>query len=195
MKYRSDKKGNQISQLGYGCMRFTKKGGAVDLDKAEKEMPFGVFREGDKVMQTRNNYELDWHTEGMVPEKRGMGIFNGDIGFIREINGFTQTLRIEFDDRRFVDYPFAALEDLELSYAITVHKSQGSEYPAVVLPLFGGPEMLMSRNLLYTGVTRARKCVCIVGRFDTFARMIKNARVTRRYSGLREKILKAHESY
>lgn len=163
--------------------------------KPERKYGDSVFRLGDKVMQTRNNYELEWHTEGMVPEKRGMGIFNGDIGFIREINGFTQTLRIEFDDRRFVDYPFAALEDLELSYAITVHKSQGSEYPAVVLPLFGGPEMLMSRNLLYTGVTRARKCVCIVGRFDTFARMIKNARVTRRYSGLREKILKAHESY
>ena len=152
--------------------------------KREAEFAGGLFREGDKVMQVRNDYDQEWETEGTFPPLKGMGVFNGDIGFIREISPASRTLTIEFDDRRVAVYPFESCDDLELSYAVTVHKAQGSEYPAVILPLYSGPELLMSRNLLYTAVTRAQKCVCIVGKYDTFARMIRNAERQKRYTGL-----------
>ncbi len=161
-------------------------------EKREMEFAGGLFREGDKVMQVRNDYEQEWETEGTFPPLKGTGVFNGDIGFIREISSFERTVTIEFDDHRVAVYPFESCDDLELSYAVTVHKAQGSEYPAVVLPLLSGPELLMSRNLLYTAVTRARKCVCIVGRYDTFARMIRNAERQKRYTGLSDLIREAH---
>ena len=116
-------------------------------------------------MQVKNNYQIDWETRGAygIPIDRGQGIFNGDMGIIREINTFAEQMTIEFDDGKFVEYPFAQLEELELAYAVTVHKSQGSEYPAVIIPLLSGPQMLMNRNLLYTAVTRAKSCVTVVG--------------------------------
>ena len=157
-------------------------------EKREAEFAGGLLREGDKVMQVRNDYDQEWETEGTFPPLKGTGVFNGDIGFIREISAFEHTVTIEFDDHRVAVYPFESCDDLELSYAVTVHKAQGSEYPAVILPLFSGPELLMSRNLLYTAVTRAKKCVCIVGKYDTFARMIRNAERQKRYTGLSEMI-------
>ena len=125
-------------------------------DKVEKEYGSTVFREGDKVMQTKNNYQLAWEIRtkfGLTVDK-GLGIFNGDMGIIRQINDFAEQMIIEFDEGRMVEYPYKLLDELELAYAITIHKSQGSEYPAVVIPLLGGPMMLMNRNLLYTAVTR-----------------------------------------
>lgn len=154
--------------------------------KQEKEHGDGVFREGDKVMQTRNNYQLAWEIRtklGLCIEK-GTGVFNGDMGIIQEINTFAETITVEFDEGRLVEYPYKLLEELELAYAITIHKSQGSEYPAVVIPLLSGPSMLMNRNLLYTAVTRARKCVTLVGNDITFHEMIRNTSQQKRYSGL-----------
>ena len=145
-------------------------------DKVEKEYGSTVFREGDKVMQTKNNYQLAWEIRtkfGLTVDK-GLGIFNGDMGIIRQINDFAEQMIIEFDEGRMVEYPYKLLDELELAYAITIHKSQGSEYPAVVIPLLGGPMMLMNRNLLYTAVTRARKCVTLVGNEVTFQQMIQN---------------------
>lgn len=158
--------------------------------KVEKEHGDMVFREGDKVMQTRNNYQLPWEIStkfGLTVDK-GMGIFNGDMGIIREINDFAETMNVEFDEGRMVEYPFKLLDELELAYAITIHKSQGSEYPAVVIPLLSGPQMLMNRNLLYTAVTRARKCVTLVGNDVTFQQMIRNTSQQKRYSGLCERL-------
>ena len=108
--------------------------------------------------QIRNNYQLEWEitTKYGLTVDKGMGIFNGDMGIVTEINTYTETLEVEYDEKRKVKYPFELLEELELAYAITIHKSQGSEYPAVVIPLLNGPKMLMNRNLLYTAVTRAR---------------------------------------
>lgn len=154
--------------------------------KREKEHGEMLFREGDKVMQTKNNYQLEWEIRsrfGLCIDK-GMGIFNGDTGIIREINEFAETMTVEFDEGRMVDYSFKNLDELELAYAITIHKSQGSEYPAVVIPLLSGPSMLMNRNLLYTAVTRARKCVTLVGNDVTFNEMIGNTSQQKRYSGL-----------
>ena len=145
-------------------------------DKVEKEYGSTVFREGDKVMQTKNNYQLAWEIRtkfGLTVDK-GLGIFNGDMGIIRQINDFAEQMIIEFDEGRMVEYPYKLLDELELAYAITIHKSQGSEYPAVVIPLLSGPMMLMNRNLLYTAVTRARKCVTLVGNEVTFQQMIRN---------------------
>lgn len=159
-------------------------------DKKEKEHGDGIFREGDKVMQTKNNYQLEWEIRsryGLTIDK-GLGVFNGDMGIIREINEFADTMTIEYEDGRMVDYSLKNLEELELAYAITIHKSQGSEYPAVVIPLLSGPQMLMNRNLLYTAVTRARKCVTLVGDENTFQGMITNTRQQKRYSGLAEQI-------
>ena len=159
-------------------------------EKREKEYGDTIFREGDKVMQTKNNYQLEWEIKsrfGLTIEK-GMGIFNGDTGIIREINDFAETVTVEFDEGRMVDYSFKLLEELELAYALTIHKSQGSEYPAVVIPLLSGPSMLMNRNLLYTAVTRARKCVTLVGNEATFAEMIKNTSQQKRYSGLCDRL-------
>ena len=149
-----------------------------------------VFREGDKVMQTRNNYQIEWEVRGNfgMPVDRGTGIFNGDFGRIEEIDPRSEIMTVVFDDARTVEYPFSELEDLELAYAITVHKSQGSEYPAVILPLLAGPSGLFNRNLLYTAVTRARSCVVVLGSRDAVDRMIANTRRTRRWTGLRDRI-------
>ena len=149
-----------------------------------------VYREGDKVMQVRNNYQLEWEIVGNynVVIDKGMGVFNGDMGRIREINEAASTLIVEFDEGKRVSYPFSELDQLELSYAITIHKSQGSEYPAVILPLLGGPRMLLTRNLLYTAVTRAKNCVTILGRGDVIREMIGNADENKRYTALADRI-------
>ena len=160
-------------------------------EKIEKEFGSIKYREGDKVMQIKNNYQMEWeirNKSGFCLEQ-GLGIFNGDMGIVREINIFAEQMTVEFDEGRFVEYSFKQIEELELAYAITIHKSQGSEYPAVVLPLLNGPQMLMSRNLLYTAVTRAKKCVCLVGSKDTFYEMAGNEREQMRYSGLQDRIL------
>ena len=161
-----------------------------DRSKREKEHGDMIFREGDKVMQTKNNYQLEWEIStkfGLTVDK-GMGIFNGDMGIIKEINDFAETMTVEFDEGRKVEYSFKLLDELELAYVITIHKSQGSEYPAVVIPLLSGPSMLMNRNLLYTAVTRARKCVTLVGNEKTFFQMIHNISQQKRYSGLCERL-------
>lgn len=157
-----------------------------DENKREREIAGIIFREGDKVMQIKNNYQLEWEqrSEGGRIYDSGTGIFNGDMGIITTINNTTNTMEVVFDDDRYVIYDSKQAEELELAYAITIHKSQGSEYPAVIMPLVSGVSMLMTRNLLYTGVTRAKKCVCIVGRKETFSAMIANEDQHRRYSGL-----------
>ena len=159
-------------------------------EKKEKEQAGSLFREGDKVMQIKNNYQLEWEIRGKngIVVDKGMGIFNGDTGIIKEINEFSEILTVEFDEGRFVEYSYKQLEELELAYAITIHKSQGSEYPAVILPLLTGPQMLMNRNLLYTAVTRARKCVILVGDENTFYEMAENQKEQKRYSGLCNRI-------
>ncbi len=158
-----------------------------DENKREREIAGVIFREGDKVMQIKNNYQLEWEqrSEGGRIYDSGTGIFNGDMGIITTINNTTNTMEVVFDDDRYVIYDSKQAEELELAYAITIHKSQGSEYPAVIMPLVSGVSMLMTRNLLYTGVTRAKKCVCIVGRKETFSAMIANEDQHRRYSGLK----------
>ena len=159
--------------------------------KREHEDHDTVFREGDKVMQTRNNYGIEWEIRGNfgMPVEQGTGIFNGDFGRIMEIDPGRKVMTVCFDDARMVEYQFSDLEDLDLAYAITVHKSQGSEYPAVILPLLSGPSGLFNRNLLYTAVTRARKCVVMLGSRGAVDRMIANTQRTHRYTGLRERIL------
>ncbi len=158
--------------------------------KVEKEHGETVFREGDKVMQIRNNYQLEWEirTKFGLSVDKGTGVFNGDMGIIREINEFAETMTVEFEEGRTAEYPFKLIDELELAYAITIHKSQGSEYPAVVIPLLSGPAMLMNRNLIYTAVTRARKCVTLVGDETAFARMVQNTSQQKRYSGLCERL-------
>lgn len=155
--------------------------------KKEKELSNGrKFREGDKVMQIKNNYQLEWEIRspyGMTIEK-GTGVFNGDCGIIKEINLFAELVTVEFEEGRIIEYPFGQLEELVLAYAITIHKSQGSEYPAVVIPLLSGPRLLFNRNVLYTGVTRAKQCVTIIGNPDTIQKMIQNEMEMKRYSGL-----------
>ncbi|WP_099469158.1 SF1B family DNA helicase RecD2 [Konateibacter massiliensis] len=159
--------------------------------KQEKEYGQGLFREGDKIMQIKNNYQMEWEVRNRykIAVNKGMGIFNGDMGIIKEINHFTEEMVVEFDEGRSVIYSFKQLDEIELAYAITIHKSQGSEYPAVVIPLLTGPRMLMNRNLLYTAVTRAKKCVTIVGSEDTFQAMIGNESEQKRYSGLCDRVL------
>lgn len=164
-------------------------------DDTKREHASGqtVYREGDKVMQVRNNYQLEWEIVSRygIPVDKGMGVFNGDMGRILEIRENSSELVVEFDEGRRVTYPFALLEELELSYAITIHKSQGSEYPAVIMPLLGGPRMLFNRNLLYTGVTRARHCVTILGSSQTVRGMIDNVSENRRYTSLEQRIREA----
>lgn len=159
-------------------------------DKKEKQLAAGLFREGDKVMQIKNNYQLEWEVRNRygIPTEKGTGIFNGDTGIIRTINTFSEQVEVEFDENRVVSYGFGDLDELELAYAITIHKSQGSEYPAAVIPLLNGPRMLMNRNLLYTAVTRAKRCVCIVGLPQAFMEMAANTHEQKRYSGLDERI-------
>ena len=163
--------------------------------KEKEEVRFGdmLFREGDRVMQIKNDYQLEWEIEGKygVVVDNGRGVFNGDTGVVREINSYLKLMKVEFDDHRSVYYPFQLLEELETAYAVTIHKAQGSEYPLVILPLLSGPRMLMSRNLLYTAVTRAKRCVIILGQQSTVRQMIENAHVQQRYTSLEERIREA----
>ena len=161
-----------------------------DAKKREHVSGDTIYREGDKVMQIKNNYQLEWEIVSKygIPVDRGTGVFNGDMGRILEINEAASSLTVEYDEQRRVTYPFAMLEELELSYAVTIHKSQGSEYPAVILPLLSGPRMLFNRNLLYTAITRAKSCVTILGSSDTVRGMIENANENRRYTALAERL-------
>ncbi len=166
-------------------------------EEAKKEKVIGdrLFREGDKVMQIKNNYQMEWEIRGRygIVIEKGIGVFNGDMGILKEVNEFAETAEVEFEDGRFATYSFKQLEELELAYAITIHKSQGSEYPAVILPILSGPRMLMNRNLLYTAVTRARKCVTVVGSIEEFENMIRNEKQQKRYSALDERIRELDE--
>ncbi|RKD31431.1 SF1B family DNA helicase RecD2 [Lacrimispora algidixylanolytica] len=159
-------------------------------DKLQKEANGIIYRVGDKVMQIKNNYNIEWEVRNKygIPVDKGTGIYNGDTGIIREINNFAELITVEFDESRLVEYSYKQLEELELAYAITIHKSQGSEYPAVVIPVFSGPRMLMTRNLIYTAVTRAKACVCLVGVPEIFQEMVNNETEQRRYSGLKDRI-------
>lgn len=162
----------------------------ADERKAEKEFGNRIFRVGDKVMQIKNNYQIEWEVKtkyGLTVDK-GLGVFNGDMGMVTEINQYEEVLEVEYDEKRKVRYPFESLDELELAYAITIHKSQGSEYPAVILPLLPGPRLLYNRNLLYTAVTRARKCITIVGSDETFQEMIQNKNEQNRYTSLDRRI-------
>ena len=161
-------------------------------DGRKKEYAFGerVFREGDKVMQIKNNYKLEWEIVGKynITIEKGCGVFNGDVGKITSINEYARQVSVEYEEGKTVVYAFDAMDELELAYAMTIHKSQGSEYPAVIIPVLGVPRLLLYRNLLYTAVTRAVRCVTIIGSEELVAEMIKNENVQTRYSGLREKI-------
>ncbi len=165
-------------------------------EKREKKVGSYTFRTGDKVMQIKNDYELEWEKRERhgICYERGTGIFNGDTGIITEINNFADTITVLFDEERYVEYDDKHFEELEPAYAVTVHKSQGSEYPAVIMPMYPGPHMLMNRNLLYTAVTRAKSCVCLVGIPRVFEEMEKNERENKRYSGLSERILEVYGS-
>ncbi|MCB7319133.1 SF1B family DNA helicase RecD2 [Lacrimispora sp. 210928-DFI.3.58] len=161
-----------------------------DKSKKEKEAGGITYRVGDKVMQVKNNYQMEWEVRNKygIPTDKGSGIFNGDMGIIREINEYAELLTVEFDEGKMIEYTFKQLEELELAYAITIHKSQGSEYPAVIIPMYNGPRMLMTRNLIYTAVTRARSCVCLVGLPEAFRAMAANCLEQKRYSGLKNRI-------
>lgn len=159
--------------------------------KKEKEYDATVFREGDKVMQIKNNYQKEWfvYNEKHMPVDKGLGVYNGDTGIIKEIDMFSESFTICFDDGKVSGYEFSEFNEIELAYAITVHKSQGSEYPAVIIPIYKGPAMLMNRNLIYTAVTRAKKCVVLVGIPEVFYSMIQNTKEMARYTGLKSKII------
>lgn len=165
-------------------------------DKAEKEVDGVIFREGDKVMQIKNNYQLEWEIKGKygIAYDSGVGVFNGDMGIIKSINTFREIVEVRFDDGRSVDYPFSCLDELEMAYAVTIHKSQGSEYPAVIIPLLSGHKLLMNRNLLYTGLTRAKKTAVFLGKREIFEQMVNNTEARKRYSGLID-ALKEIDSY
>lgn len=158
--------------------------------KVELETISCIFREGDKVMQVKNNYQIEWEITNKynIPEAKGTGVFNGDMGTIAQINLITNEMIVKFDDNRRVTYSTKQLDEIELAYAITIHKSQGSEYPAVILPLLSGPPQLMNRNLLYTAITRAKNCATIIGSEDTFHAMILNSKQQVRYSGLLDRL-------
>ena len=159
-------------------------------EKIELAHGDGVFRLGDKVMQIKNNYQLEWEIVSKygITVDSGQGVFNGDVGIIKEINETAKTVVVEYDDLRRVTYAINGLDEIELAYALTIHKSQGSEYPAVLMPLLTGPRMLLNRNLLYTGVTRAKNCVTILGSKETVNQMIANESEQKRYTGLKERI-------
>lgn len=163
--------------------------------KIEREFHGVLFRENDKVMQIRNDYQIPWSKKTRYGDvfEEGTGVFNGDTGVIREIHTVEETVVVEFDEGKVVEYDFNQMDEMELAYAITIHKSQGSEYPAVVLPLLSGPRMLMNRNLLYTAVTRAKKCVVTVGDSQTIQRMIHNVNEQKRYSSLCRRIKEMEE--
>lgn len=162
----------------------------ADAIKQERQVGDVTFREGDKVMQIKNDYQLAWEKRSRygIPTEQGTGAFNGDTGVIERISTFDENVTVKFEDGRFVTYEFSQLDELELAYAITVHKSQGSEYPAVIIPMSQGPRMLMNRNILYTAVTRARKCVCLVGEEEIFRLMAGNVSESKRYSSLADRI-------
>ena len=165
-------------------------------NKPEYEGSGNIFRLGDKVMQIKNDYQLAWEIPGNfnLPIESGEGVFNGDIGKITEINAYQKTVTVFFEERKVV-YSFQDLENLELAYAITIHKSQGSEYPAVLLPMYPGPKMLMSRNILYTAITRAKSCVCLLGHPKVFLEMLHNEQELKRYSGLAQQLQTIGESF
>lgn len=158
--------------------------------KREKKFGELILRQGDKIMQIKNNYQIEWHIKGRsgISISSGMGVYNGDVGIIKEINEFSEQIVIEYDDNKIVEYDFSLVSELELAYAITVHKSQGSEYPAIIMPMFTGPRMLMSRNLIYTAVTRAKNMVLLVGSKEAFYAMVNNTLELKRYSSLDERI-------
>ena len=169
----------------------------AEPNKDEEEIGGRIFRVGDKVMQVKNNYQLEWEVQtkyGLTVDS-GQGIFNGDMGVISAISRYDETIEVEYDEHRKVKYPFEMAEELELAYAITVHKSQGSEYPAVIIPLLPGPRLLYTRNLLYTAVTRAKKCLTIVGSESVFQKMIQNESEQRRYTSLAERIQEFTEEF
>ncbi len=158
--------------------------------KKECQVGDTLFREQDKVMQIKNNYQLEWEVVSRygIPIDKGSGIFNGDIGIILSIDDYAHEVVIEYDEHRRVTYQYAQLDEIELAYAVTIHKSQGSEYPAVIMPLLSGPRMLFNRNLLYTGVTRAKNCVTILGSRETLREMVANNYQNRRFTGLSDRI-------
>lgn len=161
------------------------------VDKIEKEYGDTLFREGDKVMHIKNNYQLEWEIKsrkGIVIEE-GVGVFNGDTGIITDINTVLETVTVEYEEGKTVKYPYSLLDELELAYAVTIHKSQGSEYPAVIIPILSGPRMLFSRNLLYTAVTRAKSTVLILGSDTQIMDMIDNSDEQKRYTSLSDRII------
>ena len=161
--------------------------------KVEKEISGVIYREGDKVMQIKNNYKIGWEIRGYhgIPVETGLGVFNGDMGIIDNINLYLNRMTVRFDDNKYVEYSFKETDEIEHAYAVTVHKSQGSEYPAVVMPVLDGPRLLMNRNILYTAVTRARKCICIVGDENVFYNMIENVNEQKRFTTLDVRIKEA----
>ncbi len=165
-----------------------------NLAKPKRENGDHMFREGDKVMQIKNNYQIEWEITryGMTIDK-GIGVFNGDMGIIRKINTYEETVTVEYDEKKQVKYPYNLPDELELAYAITIHKAQGSEYPAVIIPLLQGPRQLYYRNLLYTAVTRARKCVTVIGSESVFQEMIQNTNQQNRNTSLAERIREFNE--
>lgn len=162
----------------------------ADSGKKEKEIAGRIFREGDKVMQIKNNYQIEWEckSEYGLSFEKGTGVFNGDTGIVKEINLFSEIITVVFDELKYVEYSFQQVDELELAYAITIHKSQGSEYPAVIIPVLTGPRMLLHRNLLYTAVTRAKKCVTIVGSKDVIQMMIDNVKEQQRFTSLNTRL-------
>lgn len=166
-------------------------------DKKETKRGEVIFRVGDKVMQIKNNYEAKWTIRGKngIRVDEGEGVFNGDVGVVESIDEYSKTLRVKFEDQRLVEYPFTQLEELELSYAITIHKSQGSEYPAVIMPILEGPRMLLNRNLLYTAVTRASKCVVILGSKEKIKQMIAHEEEQKRYTDLVKRIKEVSDDF
>ncbi|MEG0578501.1 MAG: ATP-dependent RecD-like DNA helicase, partial [Niameybacter sp.] len=171
---------NELNKLLQGALN------GPSAAKIEKEYRDTIFRVGDKVMQIKNNYNTPWKVYAPTgyPLDEGIGVFNGDCGMIKDLDLGREILTVLFDDQKTVEYEFNQLDELELAYAVTIHKSQGSEYPVVILPIHSGPPMLLSRNLLYTAVTRAKKMVVIVGVKETVNRMIENNREVERYSSL-----------
>ena len=154
---------------------------------SEKASGGCVFRIGDKVMQNKNNYNMEWTR--ISDGEKGLGIFNGDVGFVTDMNFAAKNLTVTYDDDKEVKYEFTALEELELAYAVTVHKSQGSEFDVVIMPMFDTHRLLMTRNLLYTAITRAKKLVILVGKEEILKRFVENDNIQMRYSGLRDKLV------
>ena len=157
-------------------------------DKPEKAQKYITYRLGDKVMQIKNNYNMQWTRTIDGKEEEGVGVFNGDVGFITDVNHRETEITVAFDDKEVI-YDFAQLDELELAYAITVHKSQGSEFDVVVMPMFEVHPLLMTRNLLYTAVTRAKTLVVLVGQEEIMQRFIINANEQSRFSGLKSRLM------